>query len=84
MDSFAPQTLDLTVEDPSTLIASVLINGGGIALYAIAMILLCIIAFMRILYLWIFIALSPLLVLLFCFKHLGKKANLKFLDDFTA
>ena len=81
-DSFSVPVPDLT-KHPTALIGNILINGAGIGLYAITMILLCIFAFLRIVYLWIFIALSPILILLFCFKSVGGKAKLPFLDSLT-
>ena len=80
-DSFAPQNGDYT-GSATELLATTLINGVGIALYAIAMIMLCIIAFLRILYLWVFIALSPILILLYCFEHVGKEHD--FLRSITS
>ncbi|GHV25370.1 hypothetical protein FACS1894176_03690 [Bacteroidia bacterium] len=37
------------------------------------MILLCVIAFIRIFYLWIFIILSPIIILFYCLSSIGKE-----------
>ncbi|MDR2189991.1 MAG: hypothetical protein LBP53_02090 [Candidatus Peribacteria bacterium] len=51
----------------------VIVDGLGILLYAIAMVLFCMIAFIRLLYLWVFIIASPLLLLMFCLENVGKE-----------
>ena len=50
-----------------------IINGASIIIYGVAMVLLCIIALIRIVYLRIFIIISPLLILLFCLENVGNK-----------
>lgn len=51
------------------MIFAILINGWTTVIFAIEMIVLCILALMRLLYLWMFIILSPLAVLLECIKR---------------
>jgi hypothetical protein len=58
-------------------------EGLGIILYSLAMIFLSIIAFMRILYLRMFIVLSPLVILLFCLTSIGKNDAMKEIEGIS-
>jgi hypothetical protein len=53
---------------PVSALVKVLIDGFGILFYGVAMIVLAIIAFIRILYLWLFIVLSPFIILITCLE----------------
>jgi len=79
LDSYSISSVDLT--QPATALIKILMEGFGIVLYTIAMVLLCILAFIRIFYLWMFIVLSPILVLLFCLG-MGKD-NMKGIERMT-
>lgn len=59
------------ITQPVSALMKILIDGFGIIFYGIAMILLAIVAFIRIVYLWIFIVLSPLVLLISCLE-IGK------------
>lgn len=53
-------------------ILNTIIQGGTSVIYAIELWVLCVLALMRILYLWMFIVLSPLVVLLWCISKADK------------
>ncbi|GHW02497.1 hypothetical protein AGMMS50249_2830 [candidate division SR1 bacterium] len=73
--SYNQHALDNTAK-PTSMLLFLLMDAGGIALYALMMIFLCVVAFMRIVYLWVFIVCSPIIILLFCFQKIGKEADL--------
>jgi hypothetical protein len=72
----------VNVNEPRNAIIKIIIEGFGIIMYSIAMIFLSIIAGMRILYLWLFIAISPIVILIFCLDNVGKD-KIKGLDSLT-
>lgn len=65
------QDITFDINHPISALTKLILSGLETIVYSIAMFFLCIIAFMRILYLWLFIILSPLIVLLFCLEHIG-------------
>ncbi len=77
------QDITFDIEHPISALTKLILSGLETIVYSIAMFFLCIIAFMRILYLWLFIILSPLIVLLFCLEHIGtsEKIDTKKLTD---
>ena len=68
-------------------ILNVIIQWWTTVVFALEMLVLCILAIMRIIYLWIFIVMSPLAVLLWCIEKARKKESWGsgkwFLDRFT-
>ena len=75
-DKITPQ--DLT--HPTSAIMKILIEGFGILFYGIAMLVLAIIGFVRILYLRMFIVLSPVLILIVCLEG-GKGGEIPGIKD---
>ena len=75
LESGKISTVDLT--KPVSALMKMILEGFSIVLYTFAMIMLSIVAFMRVFYLWIFIILSPLIILLFCLSAVGKKGGIK-------
>ena len=66
------QDITIDINHPIASLLKLIFSGIEIVVYSIAMIFLCIVAFMRVIYLWLFIILSPLLALLSCLKYIGK------------
>lgn len=69
LDTQKVDSIDMT--SPGKSLINVIISSGGTIIYTVAMILLAIVAFLRIIYLWAFIVLSPIIILLFCLKEVG-------------
>lgn len=69
LDAQKVDSIDIT--NPGKSLINVIISSWGTIIYTAAMILLTIVAFLRIIYLWAFIVLSPIIILLFCLKEVG-------------
>ncbi|MDR3168886.1 MAG: hypothetical protein LBU27_03900 [Candidatus Peribacteria bacterium] len=76
------QLPNMDMTQPLSSLIKILFSGIEIILYSLAMILLCVIAFMRIVYLRLFIILSPIIILLYCISAVGKQ-KLKEIDGIT-
>ena len=66
----------LTTIDKNSIIHAILtliVQWWTTIVYSIEMAVLCVLALMRLLYLWMFIVLSPIVVLLWCIKQSGEK-----------
>jgi hypothetical protein len=72
-------TVDYT--KPIASLIKIIFEGLGIILYSLALIFLSIIAFLRILYLRLFVILSPLIILLFCLTNIGKNDAMKEIES---
>ena len=65
---------------------NIIIQWWSMIVFGIEMLVLCVLAFMRIIYLWMFIVLSPLAVLIWCIGKSSQKkswSNKWFLSGFT-
>lgn len=88
IDTFTINSINAASDkDLKTTILDVIIQWGTTIIYSIEMWVLCILALMRILYLWMFIVLSPIVVLLRCIQKswtkLGWEWLFAFVDGFT-
>ena len=59
---------EATEDGMKSTLFNLLISGWTTIVYALEMVVLCVVAFLRLLYMWMFIVLSPLAILLFCMK----------------
>lgn len=91
LDSFSisniPKNTSSDIWIKSTILNTI-INGWTTIVYSIEMMILCIVALLRIFYLWMFITLSPIVVLFYCIKKADSKGLWSFIEknmkDFTA
>ena len=67
-------------------ILNLILQWGTTIIYAIEMIVLCVLALMRIIYLWMFIIMSPIAILLWCIEKSWQKISWDkwFLGSFTS
>jgi len=61
-------------------IINVIINGWATIVYSLEMLVLCVLAIIRIFYLWMFIVLSPFVVLIYCIKKADPEGWWKLID----
>ena len=82
MDTQKVYTVSLESERIVASFTKIIINAGGTIIYTVAMFLLAVIAFMRILYLRGFIILAPLLILVYSLEKVGSE-KIKGLDGIS-
>ena len=83
LDSFSAgeiPTKDTGKEWWEETIIKVIINGWATIVYSIEMMILCVVALLRVFYLWMFIALSPFVILCYCIKKADPEGWWKMID----
>ena len=73
-------------KDVKTTIMNTIIQWGTTIVYAVEMLVLCVVAFLRIIYLWMFIAASPVVILIWCMDKASQKQSgdsIPFMKSFT-